>query len=71
MAASEIIAGIPTAGLDAADKVYLGYLQARIDYVAASKGSAGAAGRSLNTRNEQCATLPHIEPAAAYPRYVR
>ena len=33
MAASELIAGIPTAGLDAADKVYLGYLQARIDYV--------------------------------------
>lgn len=33
MAASEVIGTVPAAGISASDKVYLGYLQARIDYI--------------------------------------
>jgi outer membrane PBP1 activator LpoA protein len=33
MAASEVIGTVPVAGLSASDTVYLGYLQARIDYI--------------------------------------
>jgi outer membrane PBP1 activator LpoA protein len=33
MAASEVLGTVPVAGLSASDTVYLGYLQARIDYI--------------------------------------
>jgi len=47
MAASEVMAAIPADQLSATDSVYLGYLQARIDYIRGSQAKALALLQSL------------------------
>ena len=58
MAASEVLATIPTNGRSPTDGVYITYLQARIDYI---RGEQGQALALLDTVN-----YPGIDPAQRY-----